>query len=185
MIQVTMSSGVREVFGKGAMRQMRMKGKTPAVLYSGGSEPVALEFDAGQLFKNLLFIHGRNAVVTLEIEGDSKGTRQVLVQEIQKDPISDKLVHVDFLEIELDKTLDFVVPVEFSGVARGVDLGGELMVFKDVVHLRGCPLDIPDSIVTDISNLDRGEGGITFGDLKLPENVEMLDDAKLTCVEVQ
>ena len=185
MLQVTMSSGVREVFGKGAMRQMRMKGKTPAVLYSGGAEPIALQFDAGQLFKNLLYIHGRNAVVTLEIEGDGKGTRQVLVQEIQKDPVTDSIVHVDFLEIELDKTLDFAVPVEFTGVARGVDMGGELVVFKDIVHLRGCPLDIPDSIVADITKLDRGKAGITFGDLKLPENVEMLDRAGVTCVAVQ
>ncbi|HEB70562.1 MAG TPA: 50S ribosomal protein L25 [Desulfobulbus sp.] len=184
MLQVTIPSTVRTVFGKGPMRQLRMNGKTPAILYSGGNEPVSLEFDAGLLFKNLLFIHGRNAVVTLEIEGDGKGTRQVLVQEIQKDPVTDRLVHVDFLEIELDKALDFVVPVEFTGVARGVDMGGELQILKDTAHLRGCPLDIPDSLTADITELDRGEAGVTFGDLQLPAQVEMLEDATVTCVQV-
>ncbi len=184
MLQVTIPSTVRTVFGKGAMRQLRMNGKTPAVLYNGGNEPIALEFDAGLLFKNLLFIHGRNAVVTLEVEGDNKGTRQVLVQEIQKDPVTDRLVHVDFLEIELDKALDFIVPVEFTGVARGVDMGGELKILKEIAHLRGCPLDIPDSLTADITELDRGEAGVTYGDFELPAKVEMLEDAKVTCVQV-
>jgi len=184
MLQVTIPSTVRTVFGKGAMRQLRMNGKTPAVLYSGGNEPVSLEFDAGLLFKNLLFIHRRNAVITLEVEGDAKGTRQVLVQEIQKDPVTDRLVHVDFLEIELDKVLDFVVPVEFTGVARGVDMGGMLRILKETAHLRGCPLDIPESLTADITELDRGEAGVTFGDLELPAKVEMLDDAEVTCVQV-
>jgi len=161
-----------------------MAGKTPAVLYSRGEQPLALEFDAGLLFKNLLFIHGANAVVTLEIEGDSKGKREVVVQEIQKDPVTDHLVHVDFLEIDVSKELEFTVPVEFTGVARGVDMGGELQVLKDTVRLRGCPLDIPDSLSADITTLDRGEAGVTVGDLELPENVEMLEDSAITCVQV-
>ena len=184
MLQVTMPAAVRTVFGKGPMRQMRMQGKTPGILYSGGTEPVALEFEAGQLFKNLLFIHGRNAVVTLEIEGDSRENRQVLIQEIQKDPVSDRVIHVDFLEIDINDNLDFVVPLEFTGVARGVDMGGELQVHRNSVRLRGCPLDIPDAITTDITELDRGGDGLTFGDLALPDKVEMLDDPSVTCVQV-
>jgi len=184
MLQVTMPSAVRTVFGKGAMRQKRMDGKTPAVLYGKGDKPVALEFDDALLFKNLLFIHGANAIVTLEIEGDSKGKREVVVQEIQKDPVTDLLVHVDFLEIDIKKVIDFTVPVEFTGVPRGVDLGGQLRVLKESVRLRGCPLDIPDSLSADISTLDKGEAGVTLGDLELPPNVEMLEDGEATCVQV-
>ncbi len=184
MIQVTMPTTVRSVFGKGPMRQLRMNGKTPAVLYSNGVESLPLEFDAGVIFKNLLFIQGRNAVVKLEMEGENESTRQVIVQAIQKYPVSDKLVHVDFLEIEIDKPRSFSVPVEFTGAARGVDMGGELRVFKDKLQLRGRPLDIPDSITVDITNLDRGEAGILLSELKLPDNVEMLDDGAVTCVTV-
>ncbi|MDX1777120.1 MAG: 50S ribosomal protein L25, partial [Desulfobulbales bacterium] len=115
MIQVTMPATFRSEFGKGASRQLRMKEKTPAVLYSSGTDAVALQCDAGELYKKLFDIHGRNAVITLSIEGDKKGKRHVLVQEIQKNPVTDRLVHVDFLEIELDKPAAFSVPLKFVG----------------------------------------------------------------------
>jgi len=184
MIQVNIDSAVRTVFGKGPMRQLRMNELTPANLYSGGAEPVPLQFATAKLFKSLLFIHGRNAVVTLKIEGDSKAERHVVVQEIQKDPITGSLIHVDFLEIALDKPLKFTVPVQYTGTAKGVDLGGELQVFKDSVALRGCPLDIPDVIKADITPLEQGGAGLTYGDLPMPEKVEMLDKAELVCVAV-
>ncbi len=185
MLQVDMASKVRTVFGKGPMRQLRMQKITPAVVYSGGAESVALQFDAGQLYKKLLHIHGRNAVVTLQVEGDAKDKRHVLVQEIQKDPVSGSLIHVDFREIELDKELEFTVPLEYKGTAKGVDLGGELVVSRTSVKLRGCPLDIPDSISADITDLEQGGAGIKYSDLAMPENVTMLEKPGLTCVYVQ
>ncbi|MBV5318250.1 MAG: 50S ribosomal protein L25 [Desulfobulbaceae bacterium] len=184
MLQVNMESTVRTVFGKGPMRQLRMREITPAILYSGGAEPVPLQLDTAKLFKNLLFIQRRNAVVTLQIEGDSKEKRNVLVQEIQKEPVSGELVHVDFLEIDLQKALKFSVPIEYVGTAKGVDLGGELQVFKDIIHLRGCPLDIPDVIKVDITRLEQGGTGLTYGDLPVPENVEMLEKSGVLCVIV-
>jgi large subunit ribosomal protein L25 len=184
MLEVNMESTVRTVFGKGPMRQLRMQDVTPANVYSGGSEPVSLQFETAKLYKNLLFIHGRNAVVTLEIAGDSKPKRHALVQEIQKEPVSGGLLHVDFLEIDLQKAANFTVPIEYVGVAKGVDLGGELQVFKDSVRLRGCPLDIPDAIQVDITPLEQGGVGVTYGDLAIPENVEMLEKAKTICVAV-
>ena len=86
MIQVDIPGFVRTAFGKGECRRLRMDSKTPAVVYSKGADAVALQFDEATLYKDLLFIHGRNAVVTLDIEGDEKGKRHALVQEIQKDP---------------------------------------------------------------------------------------------------
>lgn len=185
MLQVNIESTVRTVFGKGPMRQLRMREMTPANVYSGGAEPVSLQFETAKLYKSLLFIHGRNAVVTLKIDGDSKGERHVLVQEIQKAPVSGNLLHVDFLEIDLNKAGKFTVPVEYIGTAKGVDLGGELQVFRETVQLRGCPLDIPDVIQVDITPLEQGGAGITYGDLSIPANVEMLDKATTVCVAVQ
>jgi large subunit ribosomal protein L25 len=185
MLQVNIESTVRTVFGKGPMRQLRMQDITPANVYSGGTEPVSLQFETAKLYKSLLFIHGRNAVVTLKIEGDSKGERHVLVQEIQKAPITGSLLHVDFLEIDLNKAVKFTVPVEYTGTAKGVDLGGELQIFKETVQLRGCPLDIPDVIQVDITSLEQGGAGITYGDFPLPANVEMLEKGTTVCVAVQ
>lgn len=185
MLQVNLDSVVRTVFGKGPMRQLRIKEITPANLYSGGAEPVPLQFETAKLFKGLLFIHGRNAIITLKVDGDSKPERHVLVQEVQKDPITGSLIHVDFLEINLDKPLKFTVPIKYTGTAKGVDLGGELQVFKDTVSLRGCPLDIPDMLQADITPLEQGGAGLTCGDLSLPANVEMLEKTATVCVAVQ
>lgn len=185
MLQVDLASKVRTVFGKGPMRQMRMQKVTPAVVYSGGDEAVALQFDAGQLYKKMLYIHGRNAVVTLQVEGDKKEKRHAVVQEIQKDPVTGSLIHVDFREINLEKELEFIVPLEYTGTAKGVDLGGELVVSRTSVKLRGCPLDIPDSISADITELEQGGVGLKYSDLELPEKVTMLDKPEVTCVFVQ
>ena len=184
MIQVDIPAAARTVFGKGESRCLRMDKKTPAVLYSKGEEALALQFDETILYKDLLFIHGRNAVVTLDIEGDSAGKRHVLVREIQKDPVQEKVLHVDFQEINLDVSRKFNVDLRLTGVAKGVDMGGDLTVSKYSVTLRGCPMDIPDEIVADITPLERGGQGLTCGDLTIPDKVEMLDNADIVCAAV-
>ncbi|MDW7774420.1 MAG: 50S ribosomal protein L25 [Desulfobulbaceae bacterium] len=183
MIQVNIPAAYRNVFGKGESRRLRMNNFTPAVVYSGGSEALALQLDAVVLHKNLLHIHGQNAVITLRIEGDQKGDRHVLVKEVQKSPVTDRLVHVDFHEIDLEKPIEFKVPLKYKGTAKGVDLGGELMIARNSLHLRGCPLDIPDFVEIDITPLDRGDK-FTFGDIPVPDKVDLLENKKTVCIAV-
>ena len=183
MIQVNMPAAFRSEFGKGASRQLRMQEKTPAVLYSDGKDAVALQCEAGELYKKLVDIHGRNAIITLAIDGDKKKERHVLLREIQKNPVTDSVVHVDFLEIELKKPATFSVPIKFVGTPKGVDLGGELQVLSKSVELKGCPLDIPDFLEINIKALDRGDS-LTFGDITLPDKVEMLNPESKSCVTI-
>jgi len=184
MLQVNMSAAKRTAFGKGECRRLRAAKKTPAVFYGKGNAAMPMEFDAAALHKQLLFIHGRNAVVTLQIEGDEKGERHAVVQEIQKAPTVEQVLHVDFLEIELDKPVNRFVPLRLTGVAKGVEMGGELTVLKEAVVLRGCPLDIPDEIVADITALDKGSEGLTCADLALPAKVELMDEPTQICASV-
>jgi len=184
MLQVSVGATVRDVTGKGAMRRLRMAGKTPGVVYRNGQPAISLEFDTNTLWKELIALHQRNAVITLHVEGEQQGERHALLQEIQKDPVSGKLVHVDFLEISLDDPKPFVVPIEFAGTAVGVVMGGELQVQRSSVRLQGKPLSIPDVVTLDITPLKKGEGGFTLGDLPLPEGVSMLDKPTLSCVAV-
>ncbi|MCI5139518.1 MAG: 50S ribosomal protein L25 [Candidatus Electrothrix sp. AR1] len=184
MIQVDIPAAVRTVFGKGESRRLRMDKKTPAVVYSKGEEALALQFDEATLYKDLLFVHGRNAVITLDVEGDSVEKRHVLIQEIQKDPVQEEVLHVDFLEIDLDSTRKFNVDLRLTGVAKGVDLGGELAVSKQSLVLQGRPLDIPDEIVVDITALERGGEGISCKDLAIPDNVKMLENPEAVCAVV-
>jgi len=185
MIQQDMTATIRQDFGKGASHRVRQGGLTPAILYGGSDNPVALSLDEKSLTRALLQLHGQNAVVTLHIEGEKgKKTHHVLVKDIQKNPVSDTLLHVDFFEISLDKNITLDVQVNYTGIAKGVDLGGILNISAQTVKINGLPLDIPDEIELDVTSLELGGRGFFCKDLSIPENVTMEEDPARACVSV-
>jgi large subunit ribosomal protein L25 len=185
MIQHDMNASLREDFGKGASHQLRLSGYAPAILYGRKKEPVALAMDAKTLSKNLLEFHGHNVVVSLEIEGDkSKKKRYVLIKDIQTDPITDKILHVDFLEIELEKEIVMDVSVLYTGIAKGVELGGILNILAHTVKIKGLPLDIPDEIEVDVTELELASAGVTCRELSIPDNVTLEEELDKVCVSV-
>jgi large subunit ribosomal protein L25 len=177
MIQKDLAATVRTVYGKGEMRRLRTANLTPGVVYGAGGVSTALQFDSGDIYKQLLEIHGRNAVVNLHVEGDAKATRHVLVRELQKEPVNDSLVHVDFQEIDLDKPRTFKVPINYTGTAKGGEFGGDMQIMRTELTLTGRPLDVPDTIDVDVTPLVQDGPGITLGEMPLPEGVTMLDQA--------
>jgi large subunit ribosomal protein L25 len=181
MLQVELSASMRTSTGKGAMRQLRMKGKTPAVVYGGGAAALPLEMDTKILMQQLLEIYRQNAVVTLKIDGDKD--RHVLVGEVQTDPVRDTLIHADFCEIDLQKVRRFDVPIVYTGVAKGVDLGGEMFVEYNSVTLEGLPLDIPDQFSLEVTDLKIGDH-MTFGDISLSPSLKLISKADTVCVKV-
>jgi len=184
MLQVDVSAQVRKSTGKGAARTMRRAGKTPAVIYGSQNDPLALTLDTHSFTKTLLHLQRRNAVVNLDIETDAGlEKRHVLIKEIQVDPIHDTLKHADFYEISLDSPRTFTVPVKYSGKARGVDMGGDMIISVNEIKLKGNPLDIPDMIEVDVTPLGTNEH-ITCQDLDLPANVTLLDKKDKICVAV-
>ncbi|MCF6291072.1 MAG: 50S ribosomal protein L25 [Desulfobacterales bacterium] len=184
MLRLDMTATVRQGSGKGAARSLRREGKTPAILYGVKAEPVALSLESALLRKILMQVHGRNAVVSLAVEADGvTSSHHVMVREIQKDPVTEALIHVDFFEISLDKERVYSVPLNCVGVAKGVDLGGFMNVVKPFVHVKGLPLDIPDTVDTDVSALNIGDA-ITCQTLSVPDSVTLLEDAEAACVMV-
>lgn len=181
MLQVDMSASVRTVTGKGPMRQLRMQGITPAVVYGSGKEAQNLQMETKSLMAKLLKYYRRNTIVTLKI--DDSVEKSVVIGEVQTDPVKDTLIHVDFCEIDLEKNRQFDVPVKYKGPAKGVELGGNLVIGKETVVLEGKPLDIPDEIVVDIKNVDIG-GKIKCKALAVPESVKMITPGKETAVSV-
>ena len=181
MLQVDMSASKRDSFGKCAMRRLRVGGNTPAVLYGNDKDVMALQLETTPFLKSLFQISRKNAVVNLSINGDE--TRHVMMKEIQTDPVDDSLIHADFFEINLDVPKCFTVAIELTGKAKGVDLGGELVVHKAAVQIEGLPLDIPDTVSVDIAALEIGDS-IKFSDIDLPGNLKMVTDASALCVEV-
>ncbi len=181
MLQQEMAASVRTNFGKGPMRQLRMAGHTPAVVYGLGHEPVALQLETLPLVKQLLKLQRRNAVITLNIEGDSP--RHVLIKELQTDPVSDSLVHADFYEIALDQPREFTVDLVVDGVAKGMDLGGILEIATRKVKVSGNPLDIPDTITADITSLGIGDS-LLVSQLSIPANVTMMTSGEAVCATI-
>lgn len=184
MIQVDISAAVRSGTGKGVARKLRSSGKTPGVVYGSGGEATALEFNTKDLTKALFYVHRRNAVVNLDIDANGKTERKhALIREVQIHPVKDTLVHADFCVIDLERERVFDVPVRFTGKAKGVDLGGDMIVACDTVPLKGKPLDIPDEVVVDVSDLGIGDA-VTLGEIGLPAGVALEADGGKVCVSV-
>ncbi len=181
MLQVEMSASHRPTSGKGAMRRLRMEGMTPAVVYGGGGEAMQLQLESKTLMAKLLEFYRRNTLVTLKIDGESE--KSVLISEVQTHPVSDALIHVDFCEIDLSKDRAFDVPVIFEGIAKGVDLGGVLIVASGTVVIEGNVLDIPDQCNLDVTDLDIGEN-LKCRDISIPDSVRMITDPDETLVAV-
>jgi large subunit ribosomal protein L25 len=184
MLQVNLYANVRTGHGKGAARTLRRSGQTPAVLYGLGAEPVSLALDTKKLTKELLAIQHRNTIVNLDVENEGKKyTKHVLIKEIQVDPLKEIPVHADFCEISLEKPMTLIVPLQFTGKAKGVDLGGEMLISATKVKVKAKPLDIPDSIVVDVTSLNIGDS-FSFVDLPIPAGVSMVDTSTKPCVAV-
>jgi large subunit ribosomal protein L25 len=185
MLQFDIDAKKRKDFGKGAARQLRRAGKTPAVLYGSGIANMPLEVETKPFTKTLLSIHGQNAVLSLKIkDAKDKKVHHVLLKEVQVDPVKDTLVHADFLEIDLEKEMTLAVPVKFVGKAKGVDMGGELHISHNMVLLRGKVLDIPNDITVNVSDLDFG-AKTTCKELELPAGVTLAEDGDTVLALVQ
>jgi large subunit ribosomal protein L25 len=185
MIQQDMTAAVRQDFGKGATHRLRQSGYAPAILYGKKSEPIALAMETKTLTRDLLRLHGHNVVVSLDIEGENgKKKHHVLIKDIQTDPITDSVLHVDFLEIDMDKEIVLDVAVVYEGTAKGVDLGGILNIMAHTVKRKGMPLAIPDEIMVDVTPLELTSHGITCGDLTIPENVTLEEELDKVCVSI-
>jgi len=183
MLQLDMNARVRNTHGKGAARTLRREGQTPAVLY-GVDEPLSLELNTRSFTKALIGMQRRNAVIKLDIESDkNKSTRHVIIKDLQVDPVKNFPLHADFFEISIETPMILEVPIEFTGKSQGVELGGYMQVAMPKISLKGKILDIPDSLVLDVTKLGIGDS-LSCKDLDIPANLELQDDPERTCVVI-
>lgn len=181
MDAIALSSTHRTPGGKGVARRLRAEGRLPAVLYGYGVEaPTHLSLDPKELDKALANPKGLNAVFTVEVDGKA---HNVLVRELQRHPVSRKILHLDLVAADLDKPRVTFVPVDVTGKSIGVVTGGRLRKPYREVKLRAKPGDVPASIVVDITNLDHGDG-VMASELNLPEGVEPVFDRDYVVVKV-
>ena len=151
MKSITIKGSERESVGKVATKALRNAGMVPCVIY-GGENPVHFSAEE-RAFKGLVYTPEAHTVV-IELEGGKKFDG--ILQDIQFHPVSDKILHVDFYNLDAAKEITMEVPVKVTGTSPGVLLGGVLRLNQRKLKVRALPANLPDSIEANISGLEMG-----------------------------
>ena len=169
---ITLSAKIRKDFGR-KTKSTRKADKIPAVVYGPGvkNESVLVDYkDFQKTFRQA----GESSLIELNVEGE-KGKRPVLIHEVQKDPVSDKFIHVDFFQASLKEEVEATVPLVFFGTAPAEkDLGGTLVKNITEVEVKALPQNLPHEIKVSIDGLKTFQDHVLIKDLVLPENVKVL-----------
>lgn len=169
-----LAAQVRKEHKKGPSRRLRDKGFVPAVFYGRSAENILLAVKNEELIK-LHKDKKDHAFIKLMIDdGGNKVEKLSLIKELQLQPLSGKLYHVDFYEVDEKRKITMDVSLRFTGKAVGVEMGGELQHIKREVKISCLPLDLPDHIDVDVTSLDIGDS-IKIRDLKVAEGITLLD----------
>ena len=180
MAQSTLSARVREEKGKGAANKLRRNKQIPAVLYGPNTSPVMLSVSELDLKTILKSATGENIVLGLQIDtGKGSETKNVILKELQSDPIRPIYYHADFYEISMDRELTFDIPIHLVNTPVGVANGGILQHVKREVSVSCLPGDLVDYLEVDVSALDIG-GSIHVKEVVFPKGIRSLEDAEMT-----
>jgi large subunit ribosomal protein L25 len=172
--QLVVSVDSREDRGKNACRRLRVGGMVPGNVYGMSLDSFAVSVEARRIEEILRLGSGRNTIFTLSL-GDGKDSRAVMLRELQRDPVSERLVHVDFMRVDPTKTFHVQVPVHLIGTPEGVkNEGGVVDFVHRQVEVSCLPSAIPDHLEVDISHLHINQN-IAVKELVAGEGVEILD----------
>src|SRR3989344_7412925 len=167
---ISLQATIRKELGS-KVKSLKYRGQIPAVVYGPGEKNANIAVDEKE-FKKILHTAGESSLVELLVE---KEKRPVLIHEIQKDPVSDKIIHIDFYQADLKQEVQVMVPLTFEGVALAEkDLGGTLNKNMLEIEVKALPMNLPQEIKVSIDSLKTFEDHISVKDLVLPANVTAL-----------
>lgn len=167
---ISLQTKIRIELGK-KTKVMKSQGQIPAVVYGPGEKNISLTVDEKE-FKKVLKVAGESSLVELLVDGVKK---PVLIHEIQKNPVSDKIIHIDFYQADLKEEVEVAIPLVFEGSAPAeTDLGGTLNKNMSEIEVKALPQNLPHQIVVNIDSLKTFEDHILVSDLVMPANVLVL-----------
>jgi len=153
--------------------ELRRNKLIPAVFYGQGNDSVSVQMDY-QTFRRAYMKVGTSQLIDLSFDG--KAIKKVLVHEVQINPLSGEMDHVDFLLVNLKESITALVPVEVIGESPAVKtLGGILNVVKNEVSVKCLPTELPPNITVDISDLTELSSSVHVSDLNIPDGLEIMD----------
>ncbi|MGI9015848.1 MAG: 50S ribosomal protein L25 [Euzebya sp.] len=175
--QIVLTAQTRPGDGKGEARAIRAKGRVPAITYGAGVDNASIHVDAKDLRHALATDAGENAVISLDIDGQ---THLTMPREIYRHPVRRHVMHLDFVAISRDVKVTVEVPLIVQGEGpEGAIVSQPLNVLSILV----LPLEVPDSIEVSIEGLEVGDV-VRAGEIDLPAGVELLDDPQSTAVSI-
>ena len=187
---IVISAEFREDVGKGASRRLRKHAnKVPGILYGGGEDPVPLLMEFRELTKAMEEEAFYSQVLEVAVQDKSQ---QAVLRDLQRDPASDRVMHVDFLRIRADRAIQVSIPLHFinEDVCIGVKTGDGTISHNLIeVEVSCLPADLPEYIEVDMGNIDLNES-VHLTNLELPEGVAIValiqgEDHDITVASVQ
>ncbi len=166
---LTLKAKKRETLGK-KVKDLRKQGILPAVLYGPEIKNLNIELDLKE-FENIFKQAGESSLISLEIDKDKF---LVLIHEVKKDSLTEKLIHVDFYQPILTEEIEAAVPIIFEGESLAVkELNGTLVKEIQEIEVKALPQNLPHEIKVNVGGLKTFEDEILVKDLKLPEGVKV------------
>jgi len=165
MDEIRLTAEKRDSVGKGNARKLRAKGFIPAVLYGPEIDPASVSINTREISTLLRTTGAANKLIDLNISGEDNG-RKVIIRELQRDPVTGAVKHLDLYQVSMTKKLNITVRVNLVGTPAGVKLGGILQQIVRDMDIACLPLDIPDKIEIDVSKLEIGDS-IHVSDISL------------------
>jgi large subunit ribosomal protein L25 len=169
---VDLQARPREERGKNAARRLRASGMLPAVLYGDGDGASTALAVPDRVVDYTLHHIGDNALYDIDLGAGGSTARIV---DVQRDPVSGRLLHVDFAPVDMQRRIEVTVPLHVVGEAPGTEEGGVLQQVAYEVQIETLPGDIPQELTLDVSSLGMNEN-LTLADLRLPEDIILVSD---------
>lgn len=177
-----LSVNLREVKKKEAAK-LRQQGLVPAIVYHKGEETVAISVDEIALDK---LVHSAESHM-IDLQYPDGKSVLTFIKDVQFDPVTDRVIHADFLRFSTDEVVEMEVPIHVEGEAPGVKIGGgKLQIIMHTLTLKGKPTDMPEHFTVDVSELEAGHS-LHIGDLqaRIPAGtIEIMGDADAAVVSV-
>ena len=183
MEKLKLKATIRKTVGNGPARELRRQGMIPAVLYGPKSEPIMLSVVIRELEHILKSGNIGQLLLNLVIQNGKKQSKTAMVKELQTQPVSGNLLHIDFYEVAMDQKIKVSIPVVTTGESKGVELGGVLQLVRHEVDVLCYPNEIPESIEVEITDMEIGDS-LHIGDVSLDEAIELADEANFTLVTI-